>query len=177
MVIGKIPISSYSFRGKYSFLNLEIQRSQYIRQKVTVHKGAETIWENTVYEILTSPKIQTNSVILNNCIGRLGMFMFWQINVTRPLSSACKSYLVCSDAGTGGPVVIGGDNLPSPVGIGLTDLQNIGEGGASGPPAPPPQFRHHFYSLSSVHSIQTVCVHMDLNQALWLWCLFGLVQL
>ena len=35
----------------------------------------------------------------------------------------------------GGPVVIGGDNLPSPVRIGLTDLQNIG--GASGPPCPP----------------------------------------
>ena len=34
-----------------------------------------------------------------------------------------------------GPVVIGGDNLPSPVQIGLTDLQNIG--GASGPPGPP----------------------------------------
>ena len=36
-------ISSYSVRGNYSFLNLEIQRSQYIRPKVTVHKGAETI--------------------------------------------------------------------------------------------------------------------------------------
>ena len=35
----------------------------------------------------------------------------------------------------GGPVVIGGDNLPSPVRIGLTDLQNIG--GASGPPGFP----------------------------------------
>ena len=34
-----------------------------------------------------------------------------------------------------GPVVIGGDNLPSPVPIGLTDLPNIG--GASGPPGPP----------------------------------------
>ena len=31
-------------------------------------------------------------------------------------------------------VVIGGDNLPSPVGIGLTDRPNIGE--ASGPPGP-----------------------------------------
>ena len=31
--------------------------------------------------------------------------------------------------------MIGGDNLPSPVRIGLTDLQNIG--GASGPPGPP----------------------------------------
>ena len=36
-------ISSYSFRGKYFFLHLEIQRSQYISPKVTVHKGAETI--------------------------------------------------------------------------------------------------------------------------------------
>ena len=36
-------ISSYSFRGNYSFLNLEVPRSQYIRPKVTVHKGAETI--------------------------------------------------------------------------------------------------------------------------------------
>ena len=35
----------------------------------------------------------------------------------------------------GVPVVIGGDNLPSPVQIGLTDLPNIG--GASGPPGPP----------------------------------------
>ena len=31
----------------------------------------------------------------------------------------------------GVPVVIGGDNLPSPVGIGLTDMPNIG-----GPVAP-----------------------------------------
>ena len=30
----------------------------------------------------------------------------------------------------GGPVVIGGDNLPSPVVLGLTDLPNIG------PPVP-----------------------------------------
>ena len=34
-----------------------------------------------------------------------------------------------------GAVVIGGDNLPSLVRIGLTDLQNIE--GASGPPGPP----------------------------------------
>ena len=32
-------------------------------------------------------------------------------------------------------MVIGGDNLPSPVEIELTDLPNIG--GASGPPGPP----------------------------------------
>jgi hypothetical protein len=50
-----------------------------------------------------------------------------------------------SDAGRGitlgVPLVIGGDNLPSPVGIGLTDLPIIG--GASGPLAP--QSRHHSY--------------------------------
>ena len=39
----KYHISSYSFRRNYSFLNLEIKRSQYIRPKVTVQKGAETI--------------------------------------------------------------------------------------------------------------------------------------
>ena len=39
----------------------------------------------------------------------------------------------------GVPVVIGGDNLHSPFGIGLTDLPNIG-----GPVAPlAPQFWHH----------------------------------
>ena len=36
------------------------------------------------------------------------------------------------------PIVIGGDNLPSPVEIGLTDLPNIR--GASGPPAGPPGY-------------------------------------
>ena len=35
------------------------------------------------------------------------------------------------------PVVIGGDNLPSLVGIGLTDLPNIGGGGPVAPLAPP----------------------------------------
>ena len=31
-------------------MNLEIQRSQYIRPKVTVHKGAETIQGRKLYE-------------------------------------------------------------------------------------------------------------------------------
>ena len=44
------PISSYSFRGNYSLLNLKIQRSQYIRPKVKVHKGAETIQGRKLYE-------------------------------------------------------------------------------------------------------------------------------
>ena len=43
-------ISTYTFRGNYSFLNLEIQRSQYIRPKVTVHKCAETIQGQKLYE-------------------------------------------------------------------------------------------------------------------------------
>ena len=32
------------------FLNLEIQRSQYIRPMVTVHKGAETIQERKLFK-------------------------------------------------------------------------------------------------------------------------------
>ena len=34
-------------------------------------------------------------------------------------------------------ITIGGDNLPSPVGIGLTDLPNIGGTVVSLPPPPP----------------------------------------
>ena len=57
------------------------------------------------------------------------------------ISLGCSSRLSTwvSDAGRWktlrGPVVIDGNNLPSPVRIGLTDLPNIG--GASGPPGPP----------------------------------------
>ena len=43
LLLASYRISSYSFRNNYYFLNLEIQRSQYIRPKVKVHKGAETI--------------------------------------------------------------------------------------------------------------------------------------
>ena len=46
----------------------------------------------------------------------------------------------CSDAGRGKtlgvPVVISGDNLPSPVGIEMTDLPNMG--GGQWPPLAPP---------------------------------------
>ena len=45
------------------------------------------------------------------------------------------------------PIVIGGDNLPSPDGIGLTDLPNIG--GASGPPGPPGSGTTDMYYLIS----------------------------
>ena len=44
-----------SFRGNYSFLDLEIQRSQYIRPKVTVNKCAETIQGRKVYEEIRYP--------------------------------------------------------------------------------------------------------------------------
>ena len=39
-----------------------------------------------------------------------------------------------------GPVVVGGDNLPSLARIGLTDLQNIGDGPVAplAPPVPAP---------------------------------------
>ena len=43
-------ISSYTFCGNYFFLHLEIQRSQYISPKITVHKGEETIQERKLYE-------------------------------------------------------------------------------------------------------------------------------
>ena len=43
-------ISSDSFHGNYSFLHLEIQRSQYLRPKVTVHKGAESIQGRKVFK-------------------------------------------------------------------------------------------------------------------------------
>ena len=46
----KYRISSYSFRGNYSSLNLEIQRSQFLRPKVTVHNGPETIQGWNLYE-------------------------------------------------------------------------------------------------------------------------------
>ena len=42
-IVPNYRISLYSFRRNYSFSDLEIQRSQYIRPKVTVHKCAETI--------------------------------------------------------------------------------------------------------------------------------------
>ena len=39
--------------------------------------------------------------------------------------------------GTWGPAIIGGDNLPSLVDIGLTDLPNMGGASAVAPPGPP----------------------------------------
>ena len=43
-------IFSYTFLRNYSFLNAEIQRSQYIRQKVTVHKCSETIQRRKLFK-------------------------------------------------------------------------------------------------------------------------------
>ena len=50
-------------------------------------------------------------------------------------------------------VVIGGENLPSPVRVGLTDLQNIG--GASGPPGPPGSGTTVLHQLT--HNMTTDC--------------------
>ena len=44
------PISIYSFHKNYSFLTLEIQRSQNIRPKVTVNECEETIQGRKLYE-------------------------------------------------------------------------------------------------------------------------------
>ena len=65
-------ISSYSFHRNYTFLNLEIQRSQKIRPKVTVQKGAETIQGRKLYEEIRYLEYlevkfnKTNSVHLNS---------------------------------------------------------------------------------------------------------------
>ena len=52
-IYNQYRISSYSFCGNYSFLNLEIQGSQYIRPKVTVHKCAETIQGRKLFKAET----------------------------------------------------------------------------------------------------------------------------
>ena len=80
-----------------------------------------------------------------NNLSKISSIIFRQIELAMPnflmkLKLRTNNY---SDAGRwktlggGGAVVKGGDNLSSPVQIGLTDLQNIGGGGA-GPPLPPP---------------------------------------
>ena len=56
------------------------------------------------------------------------------------------------------PVVIGGDNLPSPVGIGLTDLPNIGGGGTVAPHAPPvPAKQRVFGNSKKIETINVLC--------------------
>ena len=73
-------------------------------------------------------------------VHRLHTFPICMAKCSKNNDRTFKTWLLYSDAGRwktlGVPVVICGDNLPSPVGIGLTDLPNIG--GASGPPGPPP---------------------------------------
>ena len=76
----------------------------------------------------------------------------------------------------GVPVVIGGDNLPSPVQIGLTDLQDIG--GASGPPGPPvpapltfttrgADYAHHIYASPPGFENQAASLYSTLDVYLW----------
>ena len=79
-----------------------------------------------LYFILIWPKLPTNQWSTWSHAGN-----FYAEHILRNMN--------CSDAGrwkaSGVPVVIGGNNLPSPVGIGLTNLPNIG--GSCGPPGSP----------------------------------------
>ena len=68
-------ISSYSFRGNYSFLNLEIQRSQYIRPKVTVHIYGETIQGRKLFKG-------------GNCMRKYGNWENKQLAVVKPFVMA-----------------------------------------------------------------------------------------
>ena len=65
-----------------------------------------------------------------------------------------------SDAGRwktlGVPVVIGWDNLPSPIEIGLTDLPNIGGGAVA------PRFRHHCYFTT--YEMDKNVIYCNMNQ-------------
>ena len=50
VTVSTYRIASYNFRRNYSFSNLEIQRQQYIRPNVTVHKVVETIQGRKLFE-------------------------------------------------------------------------------------------------------------------------------
>ena len=81
-----------------------------------------------------------------------------------------------------GPVVIGGDNLPSPVGIGLTDLPNIG----AGPPGPPPGSGTTVFSPVEIlcYHILELALIVSLKTLLWVYlesqyvfpCLFSTIH-
>ena len=65
-------ISSYSFRGKYSFSDLEIQRSQYINVRKLFKGGnysrAETIWRNTVCtQHVWAWNLSWNELVIPHC--------------------------------------------------------------------------------------------------------------
>ena len=68
---GRYRISSYNFRGNYSFLNLEIQRAQYIRPKVTVHKYVETIQGRKLFKGGNYKRKYGNHFILLSCLSML----------------------------------------------------------------------------------------------------------
>ena len=98
-----------------------------------------------LYFILIWPKLPTNQWSTWSHAGN-----FYAEHILRNMN--------CSDAGrwkaSGVPVVIGGNNLPSPVGIGLTNLPNIG--GSCGPPWLP-RFRHHWIAYRYIIELKNKC--------------------
>ena len=64
-------ISAHTFRGNYSFLNLKIQRSQYIRPKVTLHKCAEIIQGRKLYEEICIYLLKGKILIENHNLTRI----------------------------------------------------------------------------------------------------------
>ena len=65
------------------FLNLEIQRSQYIRPKVTVHEGVETIQGRKLYEEIRYMKICKEDSVITS----LTFFVWWPMKHSG--SSSC----------------------------------------------------------------------------------------
>ena len=60
------------------------------------------------------------------------------------------------------PIVIGGDDLPSPVRIGFTDLQNVGGGGQWPPMASP--VTASLGHLNCAKSMLTITLLVKLNE-------------
>ena len=87
-------ISSYSFRGNYSFLNLEIQRSQYIRVRKIFKGGnysrAETIWGNTVYDYVITEDYSKYFVTRFILESGVAICHFWWLPPEKYYRSRCK---------------------------------------------------------------------------------------
>ena len=83
-------ISSYSFRGNYSFLNWEIHGSQYIRSKVTVHKCAEIIQVRKLFKGKNYMRKYGKSNMKNNSSKLFNNPFYIKITYLLNLSSAIR---------------------------------------------------------------------------------------